>query len=150
MNPKDVVGANKPNLSLVPQSANILEAVVMSLGATKYGSSYNWRHSPVKASVYVSAALRHLAQWNDGEDDDAESGVSHLAHARACLGILIDAQTVGSWIDDRPEAGASSLLIKKYTLQPLSGDDDSGDDLRDGGISLDLVPRPVVAADSDS
>ena len=42
------------------------------------------------------------------------------------------------------------LMLYRETLQPSGRDDDSGDDLRDGGISLDLVPRAVVAADSDS
>ncbi len=86
-NPKDLLGIRKPPLCLVPASANIQEAVVLALGAEKYGGIYNWRQRPVGAATYVSAALRHLAQWFDGEDFDAESGASHLAHARACLGI---------------------------------------------------------------
>jgi hypothetical protein len=114
-NPKDRLGRLKPLLHLVPQSANILEAVVLDLGARKYGGAYNWRMKPVIASIYVSAAMRHLAQWLDGQDDDPESGVSHLAHARACLGILLDASATGHLIDDRPEPGAASALIERHT-----------------------------------
>jgi len=114
-NPKDIVGVRKPALCLVPQSANILEAVVLGLGARKYGSAFNWREKHVKASIYLSAAMRHLAQWFDGQDDDAESGVSHLAHARACLGILLDALATGHLIDDRPPAGVSTELIEALT-----------------------------------
>lgn len=114
-NPKDRVGVRKPPLCLVPQSANILEAVVLGLGARKYGGAFNWREKRVKASIYVSAAMRHLAQWFDGQDDDAESGVSHLAHARACLGILLDAMATGHLVDDRPAPGASAELIEQLT-----------------------------------
>lgn len=115
-NPKDLVGARKPPLCLVPQSANILEAVVLGLGTRKYGCAFNWRERHVQASTYVSAAMRHLAQWFDGQDDDAESGVSHLAHARACLGILLDALTTGRLVDDRPAPGVSAQLIERLTL----------------------------------
>jgi hypothetical protein len=115
-NPKDAIGQHKPPLCLVPASANILEATVFALGAKKYGSAFNWRKQNVGASTYVSAALRHLSQWFDGENDDAESGVSHLAHARACLGILIDASVCGSLVDDRPPVGASSKLIQELTV----------------------------------
>lgn len=114
-NPKDLLGIRKPPLCLVPQSANIQEAVVLALGAAKYGGIYNWRTRPVGAATYVSAALRHLAQWFDGQDDDAESGASHLAHARACLGILLDARTTGNLVDDRPKPGASAELIERLT-----------------------------------
>lgn len=114
-NPKDAIGSRKPALHLVPQSANILEAVVFGHGADKYGGAYNWRVKPVRASIYLSAAMRHLAQWLDGQNDDSESGISHLAHARACLAILIDAQTTNCLIDDRPPTGKSAELIQKHT-----------------------------------
>jgi len=110
-NPKDRVSAKKPPLHLIPPAA---ESVVMALGAKKYGAA-NWRSTNVKASVYVAAARRHLVQWFDGQDDDPESGVSHLAHARACLGILLDAMATGHLVDDRPPKGAAAELIEKFT-----------------------------------
>lgn len=113
-NPKDRIGRTKPPLHLIPPAAEIAEAVVMGLGATKYGP-YNWRSANVQATVYVAAAKRHLAQWLDGQDDDPESGVSHLAHARACLGILLDALATGHLVDDRPPPGAASALIHQFS-----------------------------------
>lgn len=113
-NPKDRIGETKPPLHLIPPAAEILEAVVMGLGAKKY-QPFNWRKSKVRATVYISAARRHLAQWLDGNDDDSESGVSHLAHARACLGILLDAQATGNLVDDRPPPGAAATLILQHT-----------------------------------
>ncbi len=100
-NPKDATGSSKTPFHLVPESATAQEAEAMRLGASKYGA-YNWRSKAVKASVYVSALRRHLAAWFDREDNDPESGLSHLAHARANLGILLDAEHCGQLIDDRP------------------------------------------------
>lgn len=100
-NPKTAYGVKKTPLHLIPPSALIAEAEVFGLGARKYGP-YNWRENSVSSSVYQAAALRHLLAWWNGESIDPESGQSHLAHARACLGILIDAESHGSLNDDRP------------------------------------------------
>jgi len=115
-NPKDRIGAQKTPLHLIPAAAEIAEAQVMALGAKKYGP-FNWRSADVRASIYVAAARRHLLQWFDGQDDDVESGVSHLAHARACLGILLDAGATGHLIDDRPPAGCATELLETYYAQ---------------------------------
>lgn len=113
-NPKDTHGLRKPRLDLIPPSAEIAEALVLAHGARKYGA-WNWRTATVRATVYVAAARRHLAQWLDGADLDAESGLSHLAHARANLGILIDALSVGRCLDDRPPPGSASQLLEVGT-----------------------------------
>ena len=86
----------------------------MGLGARKYGT-FNWRSANVKASIYIAAARRQLAQWFDGQDQDPESGVSHLPHARACLGILLDAEATRQLVDDRPPTGAAPSLILQHT-----------------------------------
>lgn len=100
-NPKTACGAVKVPMHLVPPPAIIAEAIVFGLGAKKYGP-YNWREKTVSSSVYQAAALRHLMAWWEGEDIDPESGESHLAHARACLAILLDAKVHGKLNDDRP------------------------------------------------
>jgi hypothetical protein len=100
-NPKDLVGRLKPPMHLIPPVANVLESLVFGLGEVKYGP-YNWRSHSVAASVYVSALYRHVAAWFDGEESDPESGMSHLAHARACIAIILDAQSCGKLVDDRP------------------------------------------------
>lgn len=101
-NPKDARGRVKPSIEFIPPSAILAEAKVMALGAAKYGA-FNWRGNAVQAGVYYSAAFRHMAAWFEGEDTDPESGASHLAHARACFGILIDAAERGCLLDDRPK-----------------------------------------------
>lgn len=114
MNPKDIQGQKKAPLHLIPPAAEIAEAMVLKSGAAKYGA-FNWRLENIQATVYVSAAKRHLAQWLDGEDNDKESGQSHLAHARACLGIMLDAISLDAMTDDRPTKGAATRLIEECT-----------------------------------
>jgi len=113
-NPKDLIGAMKPPLDLVPSALTIHVAGVMALGAKKYGK-FNWRQHKVKYSIYLAAALRHLAQAADGEDIDPENGEPHLAHAAACCGIVLDAVACNMVIDDRGAPGPASRLLAAYT-----------------------------------
>lgn len=113
-NPKDAIGDTKPPLHLVPAALGIYASQAMANGAAKYGP-FNWRKNPVRAEVYVSAALRHLAAWFDGEDHAEDSGVHHLAHAAAGLAILLDAMATGNLIDNRPVSGPAARLIAEFT-----------------------------------
>ena len=117
-NPKDAIGRTKPPLHLIPSVANLIESRVMALGAAKYGP-YNWRHEKVAATVYMDAISRHLMRYLDGEDNDDESGVSHIGHIRGCTGILLDAMEGGNLVDDRPKKGKAAEVIKRLT-KPLS------------------------------
>ncbi len=114
-NPKTQYGLAKPPIALIPMTALIEEACTFRLGAKKYGPA-NWRDKAVPASVYINAALRHMLSWYDGQDNDLESGASHLAHARACLAILIDAKCCDKLIDDRPPVGKGPDLCAERTV----------------------------------
>lgn len=114
VNPKDILGASKPDLSLVPPAALIHIAEAMGNGAAKYGA-YNWRGKQVQAMTYIAAAQRHLVQYLDGEEVASDSGVHHLAHAAACCAIVLDALETGNLKDNRPPAGAASRLIADLT-----------------------------------
>lgn len=113
-NPKKAYGVLKPGIQYIPPVALLEEGVVMALGASKY-DPFNWQDKPVDATTYYDAAMRHLMSWYTGEDKDEESGASHLAHARACMGILMDAQASGILIDDRPKTTSASETIKRLT-----------------------------------
>ena len=101
VNPKAAFGSAKPGTFAIPRLAIHMLGVVMSLGAYKYGL-FNWRESRIASSTYVDAINRHLTQWVDGEDDDPESGVSHLAHIMACCSLVIDSKACDMLDDDRP------------------------------------------------
>lgn len=126
-NPKDVFGRMKPDVTLIAPVALIVEALAMANGAKKYGP-FNWREKTVAARVYTAACMRHLLAWNDGEEMAVDSGIHHLGHARACLGILLDAQANGTLVDDRPMKGRASEMIERFTLntrtQPYQADSD--------------------------
>lgn len=62
---------------------------------------FNWRKSKVCVTTYVAAIMRHLNAFRDGENDDPESGLPHLAHIGASVNILLDAQACGTLVDDR-------------------------------------------------
>lgn len=114
VNPKDLIGITKPNLFLVPPSAEIYLALAFQDGAAKYGP-YNWREKKVKASVYIAACKRHIGKYIDGLNIDAGSGKPELAHAMACLAILADATETGNLHDDRPKPGSAPELLEFWT-----------------------------------
>lgn len=115
INPKDLLGIKKPALQLIPPAALVHESLAMMNGAyvKEYGP-YNWREKRVVASIYVAALKRHVDSWWDGEECAKDSGVHHLGHARACLGILLDALELGNLGDDRPPKGTVSSLIEDF------------------------------------
>lgn len=99
-NPKDAIGSDKLPLHLWPTTATALGCLGLLDGMLKYGRS-NYRAIGVRASIYVDAAKRHVDAWFEGEERDPESGLPHLAHALACLAILVEAEAKGNLTDDR-------------------------------------------------
>lgn len=113
-NPKHAAGTAKLPIHLVPRSAIAAESLAFLEGYLKYGY-VNWRATKVYASVYIAAMGRHLALFAEGENCDPKTGVPHLAYARACAGILIDAGAAGTLIDDRPIPGGYPELVGALT-----------------------------------
>ena len=113
-NPKDLIGCNKLPLHLWPETATVYGCIAMLDGALKYGRS-NYRAVGVKASIYVDAAKRHLNAWLEGEENAPDNGVPHLAHALACVAILIEAKVKGNLVDDRMFASNYHALVEEMT-----------------------------------
>jgi hypothetical protein len=107
--PKQGTGSKKIPFASLPIAVLAEDAVAHGEGALKYGR-HNWRNGDVLASTYFAATLRHLFAWFEGEDIDADSGLSHLTKARASLGVLRDAQIQGRAIDDRPPASPANFI----------------------------------------
>jgi Domain of unknown function (DUF5664) len=126
VNPKDGLGILKLPLHLWPASATAHGSLALLDGLLKYGRM-NWRGTEVRALVYVGALLRHVADWMEGENVDAKSGLHPLAHALACLAIIVDAQAAGTLVDDRNYPGGYAALAELLTphvprLQALYAD----------------------------
>ncbi|MGY1448717.1 dATP/dGTP diphosphohydrolase domain-containing protein [Pseudomonas chlororaphis] len=113
-NPKDLIGSGKLPLHLWPVTATALGSLGLLDGMLKYGRS-NFRAVGVRASIYYDAASRHLNAWFEGEEADPDSGLPHLAHALACLAIIVDAKAAGRLNDDRMHPGGYRVLINELT-----------------------------------
>lgn len=114
-NPKDAIGSDKLPLHLWPETATVMGTLGLLDGMLKYGRS-NWREAGVRATIYIDAVKRHINAFAEGEDNDPDSGAPHLAHALACLAILVDAQAAGKLTDDRAYNGAGyRKLVEELT-----------------------------------
>lgn len=116
-NPKDAIGRTKMPLGLWPISATIQGCMALFAGKTKYGRC-NWRATPVLASIYYEALLRHAGKWWEGEEFDSDDGTPHLGNGLACLAILIDAKICGTLIDDRQFNG-QNVIASFNNLAPV-------------------------------
>jgi len=89
----------KPPMALLPHYPLREIAAVLGFGAQKY-NAHNWRKG-IDWSREMSALLRHLGAFNEGEDLDPESGLPHLAHAGCCLLFLMEFTRTHPELDDR-------------------------------------------------
>ena len=116
MNPKDHMGSAKPNISIIPPAPMYEVCAALTEGACKYGK-WNWRDQQISETIYVDASIRHLTQYLSGEDDDKDSGLSHITKAIAGLVILRDAQIHGCSIDNR---GPMSNLQMEFIVDKIA------------------------------
>ena len=92
---------DKPSMALLPSASLLGIAKVFTYGETKY-HAYNYKTGRgLDWDRPYSACLRHLNAWNGGEDNDRETGYSHLDHAGACIMMLIDLVESGIGKDTR-------------------------------------------------
>lgn len=61
---------------------------VLTYGAGKYEPD-NWKKVSGLRNRYYSALMRHINAWWEGERNDQESGLHHLAHAMCNLMFLM-------------------------------------------------------------
>lgn len=115
-NPKQLYGDKKPNLSLLPLSAQIAQWEAHYDGMLKYGI-YNWRENPVEAMTYLDAAMRHLRLYENGEKLARDTKVQNLGAVMACCAILIDAELHGTLIDNRIHSQQTCDLLHEHGEQ---------------------------------
>lgn len=112
-NPKDAIGITKTPFSTLSMQVMGEVGIAMLEGALKYGR-HNYREAGVRASVYYDAVTaRHLSQWWEGEDIDADSGLSHITKAIAGLMVLRDSMMQGNWVDDRPPKATNQNWLRE-------------------------------------
>jgi hypothetical protein len=97
---KDAIGdPNKPRLSLIPKSALWALGGALTYGEKHYGT-HNWRKG-IPISVLIDSALRHINEFNDGENIDEKSQNLHLGNAMANISMAIEMLNIKPDMDDR-------------------------------------------------
>lgn len=104
-------------------------AQVLGFGAEKY-APYNWAEG-MKWSRVFGALMRHMWAWWGGEENDPETGLSHLYHASCCLMFLANYQKNGVGEDDRYKNNKN----KEQQIEP----NDQRDPLPDGYVTLEWL-----------
>jgi len=109
---KDAIGnPNKPRLSLIPKDALWSLGRALTYGEKHYGT-FNWRKG-IPISYLVDAALRHINEFNDGEDIDEKSQNHHLGNAMANLAMAIQTLIDNPKLDDRFKKDKNATKSKK-------------------------------------
>ena len=78
----------KLDYSLIPPETTRALVEVLMAGNRKYQRD-NWKLVDNFDNRYYSAMMRHMEAWRSGEKADQEDGLSHLAHAMACVMFLL-------------------------------------------------------------
>lgn len=90
----------KEMLSIIPYPAMKLAAEIFTYGLQKY-AEYNYKNPPgLTTKQLINSCMRHVWKYNNGEDLDPESGLSHLGHAMANLMMIIDLHANGMGGED--------------------------------------------------
>lgn len=85
---------------LVPGDAVEEIVRVLDFGAGKYAPR-NWEMGMAWSRPFA-ALMRHMWAWWRGQENDPETGLSHLAHAGCCILFLIAYSKRKAGTDDRP------------------------------------------------
>jgi hypothetical protein len=84
--------SDKRDWSLLPLNGVEQVIDVLMFGAKKYAPD-NWKHVDNANIRYYNAAMRHIVAWKQGQHNDIETGISHLAHATCCLLFILSMET---------------------------------------------------------
>jgi Domain of unknown function (DUF5664) len=98
---KDSQGLKKAPWHLVPYDALGEIVKVLWYGAKKYDER-NWEKGMDYSDVF-GGVQRHLSAWWNREDNDPETGLSHLSHAGTGILFLLAYTLRSKGNDNRPE-----------------------------------------------
>ena len=110
--------AGKPPMELIPWEAMTGVAQVLDFGRVKY-AAHNWRGG-FQWGRLAGACLRHVFAWLSGQDNDPESGLSHIDHAICCLMFLSAHIKSALGTDDRhktPVAISNNVVPELSTVR---------------------------------
>ena len=79
---------DKMRPSLLPMEALQEVIKVLTYGSKKYADD-NWKIVPDAHKRYKDASMRHLMAYFAHQQNDEETGMSHLAHCICCLLFML-------------------------------------------------------------
>lgn len=91
---------NKPPLSMLPTLPLQEVGRVLQFGAKKYQRDL-WRTQPMDHTHEIDSILRHILAFNEGEDNDPETGLNHIAHAICRAMFLLERFYTHPHLDNR-------------------------------------------------
>ena len=101
----DRKNSGKLKWSLVPQSSLAPMVKVLEFGANKY-APHNWMKG-LSITEICESLKRHLDSFMEGEDNDPESGLSHIGHIQ-CNALFL------AWMmENRPDLD-NRIDFKQY------------------------------------
>jgi hypothetical protein len=100
----------KAPIHLIPSEAILGIAHSLGFGAKKYGE-YNFRYG-MKHTKILDSLIRHALAYLAGEDNDPESGLSHIQHIGANYAMLEYLRIHHPELDDRFK-GTNENNVKK-------------------------------------
>lgn len=107
----------KAPLAHLPWAAIEELAMVQSYGHQKYKDFNNYRKG-LEVSRNLSCALRHIKEYMEGSNNDAESGLNPLAHALCRIAFVLQNIKDGTVIDDRYKAPRKQTSVPEYPDSP--------------------------------
>lgn len=109
LEPGTKLDTGKIRYDLVPPEALEEITKVLTFGAKKYADR-NWEGGIAYGRVF-GALMRHLWAWWKNSGPDAETGLSHLAHAGCCIFFLLTyEQRKMTSFDDRVKSAQLPLV----------------------------------------
>lgn len=79
----------KPRFDYIPPHALTELAKVLTFGAQKYAPQ-SWRSVENGKDRYLAALLRHVVAHMQGEQNDDETGLPHMAHVMCNAAFLVE------------------------------------------------------------
>lgn len=113
--------AAKPGMELLDPYALEQLAKVVDYGATKY-DKFNWKKG-IQWGRTLGAVLRHTFAYINGEDNDPETGLNHMAHAMAnCMFLVWFSQNRKEYDDRYRDAATNTSGNGSSAVSGLSGE----------------------------
>lgn len=138
-------GTKLARFDLVPVEAMVELAGVYGRGAEKY-EDRNWERG-YRFGLSFAAMMRHAWAWWGGEDNDPESGQSHMAHVAWHAFTLMTFRRRGIGTDDRPAVVDRRNEIKQKIEEIVKASKAQEDGLATAMSTLSSAVSPAPCPD---